>query len=330
MISKSFELGKIDLIKFNYYLFYGENSGLKNEIIDEKFKVKFKENTFYYEENEILKEEKKFFDQILSKSFFEKEKLILISRVTDKIFKIVEEIIERKIKDLLIIFIAEKLEKKSKIRTLFEKDKNLMCVPFYLDTYQSLSYLVNDYFKKIKINISQEILNLIIERSNYDRQNLKNELNKIQSFTKNRQKITMEDVIKLTNLAENNNISELVDFCLAKNEKKTLRILNENNFSSEDSILIIRTFQNKAKRLMNIRTLINKNNSIENAISSFRPPIFWKDKDIVKIQTKIWSDNNIQKLINTINDVELLIKKNYENSIKILLNFIFTICKADQ
>ena len=330
MILKSFEIEKIDIKKYNYYLFYGENSGFKKEIIEKKFKPEFKNNTFTYDESEILKDEKEFFDQILSSSFFEKQKLILISRSTDKILKIAEEIIDRKIEDLKIIFICEKLEKKSKIRSFFEKGKNSVCVPFYLDNYQSMSYLVNNFLKKEKINISQEIINVIIERSNYDRLNLRNELNKIQNFAQGKQKITFENITKLTNLSENNNISELVDFCLAKNEKKTLRILNENNFSSEDSILIIRTFQNKAKRLMNIRKIFNKNKNIETAISAFKPPIFWKDKEIVKLQIKIWSEEKIQKLINTINDAELLIKKNYENSLKILLNFIFTTCKIDQ
>ena len=259
-----------------------------------------------------------------------KKKLILVSRTTDKLLKIIKEIIERKINDVVFVFISEKLEKKSKIRTFFEKEKSLVCVPFYLDTHQSLSYLVNNFFKKLKISISQEITNIIIERSNYDRLNLRNELNKIQYYAKDKQKITLEKIIKLTNLTENNNISELVDFCLAKNERKTLRIINENNFSSDDSILIIRTFQNKAKRLMSLKEKINKNTNIENVISSFKPPIFWKDKDIVKLQVKIWSYERIQKLLNTINDSELLIKKNYENSIKILLNFIFATCKTDQ
>ena len=297
MILKSFEIEKINISKNNYYLFYGENSGYKKEIIEKKFKSEFNENTFNYDENEILKDENKFFDQILIKSFFEKQKLILIFRTTDKLLKIIKEIIEREIDDVVFVFISEKLEKKSKIRSFFEKEKNLVCVPFYLDTYQSLSYLINNFFKKLKISVSQEITNIIIERSNYDRLNLRNELNKIQCYAKDKQKITLENIIKLTNLTENNNIAELVDFCLAKNERKTLRIINENNFSSDDSILIIRTFQNKVKRLMNLKEEINKNNNIENVISTFKPPIFWKDKEVVKLQIKIWSYEKIQKLL---------------------------------
>ena len=231
MILKAFEIEKINIHKNNHYLFYGENSGFKKEIIEKKFKSEFDKNIFNYDENEILKDENKFFDQILTKSFFEKQKLILISRTTDKLLKVIKEIIERKIEDVVFVFISEKLEKKSKIRYFFEKEKNLVCVPFYLDTYQSLSYLANNFFKKLKINVSQEITNVIIERSNYDRLNLSNELNKIQYYAKDKQKITLENVIKLTNLTENNNISELVDFCLAKNERKTLGIINENRLT---------------------------------------------------------------------------------------------------
>ena len=189
MILKSFEIEKINISKNNYYLFYGENSGYKKEIIEKKFKSEFNENTFNYDENEILKDENKFFNQILIKSFFEKQKLILIFRTTDKLLKIIKEIIEREIDDVVFVFISEKLEKKSKIRSFFEKEKNLVCVPFYLDTYQSLSYLINNFFKKLKISVSQEITNIIIERSNYDRLNLRNELNKIQCYAKDKKKL---------------------------------------------------------------------------------------------------------------------------------------------
>jgi DNA polymerase III subunit delta len=329
VILKSFELRKIDLKKNNYFLFYGENNGLKGELIDKKFKHEFKKNTYSYEENEILKNEKNFYDQILTQSFFEKEKLIIISRATDKITKIVSEISERKVQNIKIIYVAEKLDKKSKLRNLFEKDKELICIPFYQDTHQTLSLLVNSFFQENKISTSQEIINLIIERSSGNRQNLKEELNKIEAYSRNKKNLKLQDIIKLTNLSENNSYGELVDFCLAKNSKKILRILNENNFSSEDTILIIRTFLSKTKRLIKLKnqSLVEKN--IENVISNFRPPIFWKDKEIIKQQLNFWSIQNIEKLLRTINEIELLIKKNYENSIKILTDFIFSTSKTN-
>jgi len=322
MIIKSFELEKIDLKNKKFFLLYGENQGFKEEVIGKKFKKNYSKNIYSYEENIILNNEEEFFNNILSKSFFENEKLIIVNRATDKIKNIIEEIIEKKIIDLTIVLNANILEKKSKLRSFFEKNKETVCVPFYAENNQSLIQIVNNFFRKNKISISQQAVNLIVERCRGDRLNLNNELQKIESFTKNKSKIEIKDIIKLTNLAENFSISELIDGCLAKNIKKTINILNENNYSLEDCILIIRTFLIKSKRLLKISKMFMEQNNIDNVISSFKPPIFWKDKEIVKQQVKNWSYKSIEDLIYKISDVELLIKKNSNISINILSDFI--------
>ena len=322
MIFKSFEFKKIDVKKYNFYLFYGENNGLKKELIEINFREIFKDKTYNYEESSILQNEKNFFDEILTKSFFDNEKLIIISVTSNKIFNVIEEIIEKKITDVTFILLADKLDKKSKLRSLFEKDKNLICIPVYSDNYQSLFYMIDSFFKKIKIPVSQEILNTLINRASGDRQNLKNEINKIENYLIDKKKISLWEVLKLTNLSENNNFSELVDNCLAKNEKKLLNIINENNFSNEDTIIIIRTFLYKAKRLLKINNELKSKKNIENVLTSFKPPIFWKDKDLIKQQIKNYSEKNVEILIQSISDTELKIKKNYNNSINILLDFV--------
>ena len=322
MIIKFFEVEKVDLKTKQFFLLYGENQGLKNEIIEKKFKKNYSSNTYNYEENDILNNKENFFNTILSKSFFENEKLIIINRASDKLKEIVEEIIEKNITDLILVLNANILEKKSKLRSLFEKQKQTICVPFYADTNQTLIIVVNNFFKKNKIAISQQAINLMIERCRGDRQNLNNEHKKVQSFIKNRSKIEIKDLLKLTNLAENYDVSELIDGCLAKNKKKTINILNENNYSLEDCILIIRTFLIKSKRLLKLSQSYIEKNNIDEVISSFKPPIFWKDKEIIKQQIKNWSHGNIENLIFKINEIELLIKKNSNNSINILSDFI--------
>jgi len=322
MIIKFFEVEKVDLKTKQFFLLYGENQGLKNEIIEKKFKKNYSGNTYNYEENDVLNNKENFFNTILSKSFFENEKLIIINRASDKLKEIVEEIIEKNITDLILVLNANILEKKSKLRSLFEKQKQTICVPFYADTNQTLIIVVNNFFKKNKIAISQQAINLMVERCRGDRQNLNNELQKVQSFIKNRSKIEIKDLLKLTNLAENYDVSELIDGCLAKNKKKTINILNENNYSLEDCILIIRTFLIKSKRLLKLSQSYIEKNNIDEVISSFKPPIFWKDKEIIKQQIKNWSHGNIENLIFKINEIELLIKKNSNNSINILSDFI--------
>ncbi len=322
MIIKSFELSKIDLTKNKYFLLYGENEGLKKQSIEDKFKKLYSENIYTYEESEIIKNKESFFNNILTKSFFENEKLIIINRATDKIKDTIEELLEKEIKDLVLILNAGGLEKKSKIRTLFEKNKGIICVPFYEDNEQTLSALVNNFFRKNKVPISQQSINLIVQRSRGDRLNLQNELEKIQSYTQNKTKIEIEELLKLTNLAENYSVSELIDGCLAKNKKKTINILNENNYSLDDCILIIRTFLIKSKRLLRLSQEMKSKKNIEAVISTFKPPIFWKDKEAVKQQVRSWSFINIENLVYRINEVELLIKKNSSNSVNILSDFI--------
>ena len=321
MIIKAFELEK-KITKNKIYLFYGKNDGHKEEIIKSKFLKEYPENTYKYSEKEIFENLDNFYNTIQSHSFFEKEKLIIISDVTDKIKKEIEEILNKKIDNITIILISNILDKKSKLRSFFEKDKNLICIPFYGDNNLTLTSLTKSFFREKKIPISQEIINLIVDRSNEDRKNLKNELFKIESYIINQKKIKIDDIIKLTNLSENHSITNLVDNCLAKNKKKTSYILNENNYTNEDSIIIIRTFLVKAKRLLKLTAESKKNKNLDTVISSFKPPIFWKEKEIIKSQLKNWTTDTVEKLIYEINQVELLIKKNSQSSLNILSDFI--------
>jgi len=324
MIQKTFEINKINLNKHNFYLFYGENEGYKNEIIKNKFEKLYSNKVCKYDEKEILEKKGEFFNSILTKSFFENEKLIIISRATDKIKDIIEEIFLKKIDDIKIILSASILEKKSKLRNYFEKNKDTICIAFYADTNQTLSGIAINFFKENKISLSQETINLIIERCKGDRENLNNELEKIENYAKSEKRISREDILKLSNLANNYNASELTDNCLAKNIKKTANILNENNYSNEDCILIVRTLLTKAKRLLKLQEEVKKNKNIEQVITNFKPPIFWKDKEIVKQQINHWPLEKINNMIENINEIELLIKKNSTNSLNILSNFIIS------
>jgi len=320
MIIKSFEINKINFDQNKLVLFYGKNEGFKNEAVNNL--IKDKDKITKYEEKEVLENINDFIESILSKSLFESEKIIIIKRVTDKILKIIDEIDSKNIEDIKIILSADNLEKKSKLRSLFEKDKKYICVPFYPDTDQTLSKLTYDFLKKKNISISPSNINLIVNKCNGDREILLNELNKIEYFSKNGKKITAENIAKLTNLIENHGISELIDNCLAKNKKKIVNILNENNFNNDDCILITRTFLNKAKKILKLSSEFQNNKNIDLTISSAKPPIFWKDKEITKQQIYKWTPENIKQLIYKLSEIELLIKKNINNSINLITDFI--------
>ena len=326
MIVKHYELKKKLDLKKNFFLLYGNNKGLIEETIKQELKQNFSNNVYNYEENEILSNTEIFYDTIFNKSFFENEKLIIISRVSDKFLEIIKKIYEKKIEGLKIILKTEVLEKKSKLRNLFEKDINLIIIPFYEDNHYALNTVARKFITDNKIKIPQESINLIIERSKGDRINLLNELEKIKNFGKSKSKINFEDVVKLTNLAENYSMSELVDSSLNKNQKKTLTILNENNFNQEDCILISRIYLNKLKRLLKIYSQTELKNNIEEVLKTYKPPIFWKDKDIIKEQLKIWNQKKIEKLIVETNEIELKIKKTPSISVMLITDFVLENC----
>ena len=324
MIIKSYEEKKIDLDKQKMHLLYGENQGHIDDLIQKIFKVNFNENIFKYDEQEILKNENIIFNIIKTKSFFDDKKLIIINRTTDKIFKIIEQISQTDLKDVNLVLVSNILDKKSKLRNFFEKKNQIVCVPFYKDNDQSLINIILNFCQNKKINISQQNINLIIQKTNGNRQSIKNELEKIESYSLSKKSISEEDILKIVNVTENHDISSLVDYCLTKDKRKIVEILNDNNFMLDEVIKIIRVFLAKSKRLQILITEAEKTNSIDRAIAEHKPPIFWKDKNMVKKQLQIWKKNNIIELIYKINSIELITKKNSLNSLNILLDFIFS------
>ena len=322
MIIKSFELEKLKSLNLKIHLIYGNNEGIKEDIIKNSYIKNFTGEILKYDEQEILNNKDEFLSSLFTKSLFENEKLVIISRATEKLFAIINIILEGEFLETKIIIKSSNLEKKSKLRNLFEKEKRLICTPVYEDDSRSLNFIINNFLKEHKFNLSQEIKNILIERSKGDRINLKNELSKLKNLQISKTKLNIEDVLKLSNLAENYSVFELSDNYLAKNSKKVSNILNENNYSSDDCILIIRTILSKAKRLLKLKNQIDNNTNIDQAISSFKPPVFWKEKDILKKQAQSWSTNEVKEMIFKINDLEALIKKNTTNSMLFVSNFV--------
>ena len=321
MILKSYEINKINLNINKIILLYGRNDGLKSETINTLIK-KESNNISKFDEKDILNNLDTFKESIRSKSLFEEEKIIIIKRSTDKSLQIIKKFENKNLEDLIIIINAENLDKKSKLRSFFEKDKNYVCVAFYPDNEETLSKLTYNFLKEKKISLSPNNINLIVKRSNGSRESLTNELTKIESLAKTKKKISTDDLIKLTNLIEDHSVSELIDNCLAKNKKKTIGILNDNNFNNEDCILITRIFLNKSKKILKLLEEFQINKNIDLTISKAKPPIFWKDKEIIKQQISKWRPENIKKLIYKLNEIELSIKKNISISIFLITDLI--------
>ena len=310
MIIKSFEAKKAKFSNFKLILLYGNNKGFKEEVLKSMILKGFLGEITRYEEAEVLDNKETLFESFANKSLFDDEKIIIISRSSNKLVNFIEDFIEKNLARVQIILNADNLDKKSKLRTLFEKDKNLVCITFYEDNFQDLNILAKKFVNERGIKLSQEALNLFVERARGDRGNLNNELQKLETLSLTRKKITQEDVFNLTNLAEDYGIIELVDNYLAKNKIKVSKILNENNFVNDDCILILRTLLNRSKRLLKLKNIQKEKDNIDEVISSYKPSIFWKEKDLVKQQIKNWSEKEIKEKIYQISDLEILTKKN--------------------
>ena len=322
MIIKSYEVNKVNIKDYDIFLFYGKNEGLQNEIIEKNFVTGSKGSINKYEESEFINNYETISSEILTKSLFDEEKLLIISRVGEKIFKYIEELLNRNTNNIKIILKSGLLEKRSKLRNLFEKNKKLLIIPFYEDDERTLTAQVYEYLKKNSIKLSRETINLLVERSSGNRENLKIELSKIFYYSQSNKEISFETVKKLSNLAENYGVNELADNYLSKNKKNVIKILNENNYSDDDCILILRTILNKSKRLLNILENYRKNKNLDDVISKTRPPIFWKDKAIVKKQANTWELRDLKSKMYQINEVETLVKSNSKNTLNLVSDFI--------
>ena len=325
MILKSYEIENKKNINSKIFLIYGENQGLKRDLI--KIIVKKKNyKRFNFDETDILNNPDNFYNLILSKSLFDPEKTIIINKITDQSLDIVDKIKIKNLEDLFIFLIAGRLEKKSKLRSYFEKEKKLVCIPCYKDNSISLGKIISSEIKNTKIKLSQESINLLINRSRGDRENLRNEINKLKNFSHNKKSVSYEEIKTLSNLAENYENEEIVNHCLSGDKKKLMLLLEENNFSSDDFFVLLKTLSRKVHRLIKIKILQQSEKNADQALNLIKPPIFWKEKDILKKQVNLWNLDRLDKIIKETNNLESVCKKNHEMAINIILNFLTNIC----
>ena len=333
MIIKSYEIkkNKLSIPKNNFCLLYGENLGLKkdikNFIINElKLKNGNVEILSMYE-SEIINDQNNFFNLIYSGSLFSQKKIITIYETTDKIIDIVKQIFEKHSEDIYLIFFSNLLDKKSKLRVFFEKEKNTFCIPCYLDNEKDLAKIAQLELEKNNITLSRESINLLIEKSNADRNNLRNEIEKIISYSLDKKKIEIDEIKSLINFSGDYKSDIIVNECLCGNIVQYKKIISELYVNTINQILLLRILSNKIHRLLIIKEEFTKSYNLDILLSKCKPPIFWKEKPIVKKQLAIWKLKDLKETISDINNTEILCKKNPHISSRILLNFFMEICK---
>ena len=333
MIIKSYEtkLKIYNLVKNNFFLLYGENFGLKKDIKELIINtIKKKDDSLEIlsiYENEVLENEEHFYNIIYSGSLFSEKKIITIYDATDKIIEKIDDIYDKYPENVFLIIFSEILDKKSKLRSFFEKDSKTLCVACYQDSLKDLITLASQLFKKNGIISSQETINFLAEKCNNDRDNLKNEIEKIKSFTLERKKIDINEIKSLINFSGEHKAEGFINECLCGNINEYKKILSELYTNTINHIFFLRILSSKIQRLLNIKEMEIDHKNLESLLSTARPPIFWKEKPLIKKQLTIWSFNKLKKVFNEIKDVELMCKKNPNLSRIIFFNFFTKICK---
>ena len=333
MIIKSYEIrkNKSNLQKNNFFLLYGENLGLKKDIkslIISDIKEKNSEiEILSLYESEILDHAENFYNLAYMGSLFGNIKIITIYGGTDKILKKINDIYDKHPENLFLIIFSEILEKKSKLRNFFEKSDKAISVACYLDNEKDLATIAQSELKKNNIILSREAINLLIEKSNSDRDNLRNEIEKIKSYSLNKKKIEVEEIKSLINFSGDYKSDTLINECLCGNIMQYKKIISELYISAVNQILLLRILSSKIHRLLRIKEQENKSNNLDNLIDNSKPTIFWKEKPLVKRQLLIWSLSDLKKMISDVNNTELLCKKNPQISNSIFSNFFAKICK---
>ena len=321
MILKSYIVEQNINILQNYHatLIYGKNIGIKNDI-----KSKIKDNnensellTFF--ESDLLKGNV-LFESISNQSLFSEKRIIIIQEATEKVFDKIQECLEKEINNVQIYIFAENLEKKTKLRNLFEKETNLAIFPCYEDNARTLISYINKELSEFK-GLTGEILNLIIDNSSMDRRIIKNEIEKIKSFFVEK-KINKEQTLEILNIRNDVEFNEIRDKALVGDKSKINMLLSGMEILNDEAFYCLNSLNIRIMRLSEISRLAT-NNNFEHVMDNLKPPVFWKDKPIILQQLRKWNLKNLKELLLKIGETEILMKKNsYLKSDVIIKNLI--------
>lgn len=326
MIYKSYIVEQnIKSLKENIILFYGENLGLKTDLKNIIRQNEKEAEIINFLQEDIIKNEEQFFNEILNLSLFEKKKIFFIREVSEKILPIIQKL-EEKMDDQKIYLFAEILDRKSKLRSHFEKSKKTGVVACYADNEISIKKIILHQLKNFK-NLTTQNINLIISNSNLDRIKLNNELEKIKIFF-NDKVLDTEKLEALLNIKENDNFNDLKNEAISGNRDKTNKLINETFIEKDKLLFYLSLINNRLIKLVEISNL-SKDKNIEETINNLKPPIFWKEKPIILTQARKWNSNKLKKILNETYELELKLKSNSSINQKILFKkLIVDICSG--
>ena len=309
MILKSYiiEQNINSLAQYKMILFYGENQGIKKEFKDNLKTIHKNKEVLNLFQEEIIKAKDFLINEISSQSLFGEKKLIFINEANDKMLNILEELNEYIQEDRIFIF-GDVLDKKSKLRSYFEKSKEHASVACYQDNEFGLKKIIRNKLAGYS-GIDNQTINLIIQSSGLDRGKIYNEIEKIKNCFKEK-KIEIEKLENLLNLKTNDDFSQLKDEAIKGNKFNTNKLLSETIFQTENSVYYLNSINQRINKLNDIENLKHKEKNLDTIINQLKPPVFWKDKPILIEQSKKWNKKRLQEILKKTYNAEIELKSN--------------------
>ena len=312
--------------KYNVFLFYGENHGLKREFRKILKTKNIKNEKLNFLQEEIIQNENILLNEISNKSLFNEKKIIFIDQVSERFSKIIDEIINNVVDEKVLLF-TENLDKKSKLRNKLEKSKTCAVIPCYPDNEITIKKIIFDKLKQYK-GLTPQVVNFIMQNTDLDRNKVNNEIDKIKSCFIDKI-IEPEKLIALLNIRMNDDFNKLRDEAINGNKINTNRLLGDTIFDNENNVFYLNLINQRINKLNEIENMKKNEINIETLVSKLKPPVFWKDKPIIIEQSKKWNKNKINETLRKTYEIELKIKSSPSIKKDLLIkNLIIELCST--
>lgn len=323
MIIKSFSINYEKLFSdYKINLIYGENFHLKNEIISKLSHV-FKKNNFktkFIKEDEILKNIEILDNYLNQDNLFGDQEILIIQNTTDKLLNY----INLEDQDKKIILVSDNLTKKDNLRNIAEKSQYISCVACYEDNEKTLQSLLQIGITKLGLKIPYEVINQLFNINKLNRNDINSGLEKLALITKDK-KLDHETFSTLFNTTSSYDAFEISNALLLGDKTQLNKILSSFYHFAINFNEVLGPLKYKINKLLDIHEFNKNQNNVSLAVDSYKPPIFWKEKDLVKKQLTKWNKNELNTLLDKINEIEILCKLNHEIAETIFNKFLLDI-----
>ena len=323
MIIKSFSINYEKLFSdYKINLIYGENFHLKTEILNKLTQI-FKKNEFktkFIKEDELLKDIEILDNYLNQDSLFGEKEILVIQEASDKLLDYINfsEI------DKKLILVTNNLTKKSSLRNKAEKEKIISCIACYEDDEKTLQSLLRNGLTKLGIKVPYEAIDQLFNINKLNRNDINSGLEKLELITKDK-KLDSETFSSLFNTTSSFDAFEISNALLSGDKKALNKILSSFYHFSINFNEVLGPLKYKINKLIDIYEYNENETKIAVLVDTYKPPIFWKEKGIIRTQLSKWNKNELDTLLDKINEIEILCKLNYEIAETIFNKFLLDI-----